>query len=298
MIAQRGIAVLTGDVGTGKTTLLNKALQFYAIRGVQTSVIRNPTLSPSEFLEAVLMGFGITPIPDTKTQQRLRSLEKFLIDSQRSGNVTTLVLDEAHALSPVLLEEVRLLGNIEKGDRKLLQILLLGQVELDVVLNRDDLRQFKQRIGLRFTIGPLADSEVELYIRHRWTCAGGVPPGPFTGGAVVQIIKNTKGLPRLINALCDNALLAAFAEQSTTVTEKHVSQAAVDLHLMAPIEEPAPAPVVAPPAPVKPPIATPAVQTAAPEPQTVFRSLERYRLQAESPSLLSRCAGWLGLATR
>ena len=230
IMARRGIAVLSGDVGTGKTTILTKALQLFASTGVRTSVILNPILNPAEFMEAVLLGFGIEQFPESKTL-RLRVLEQFLTASGAAGKTAALIVDEAHALPAALLEEIRLLGNFEYKDQKLLQILLVGQNELDGILNCENLRQLKQRIALRFTIGPLGEAEVGKYISYRWAQAGGPLPVPFSAAAIAAVWKASGGFPRLINAVCDNALLLALGESSKTVTDQHVVTASVDLHL-------------------------------------------------------------------
>jgi general secretion pathway protein A len=300
ILARRGIAVMTGDVGTGKTTILGKVLRFLEARDVTTSVILNPTLNTAEFLEAVMLGFGLQPVR-SKTQC-LRSLEEFLVKKHEEGKIATLFVDEAHSLPRPLLEEIRLLGNIERGEAKLLQILLLGQNELDEMLNREDLRQLKQRIALRFSIGPLMEREVEPYIRHRWSRAGGALPPPFSAPAIEAIRRLSKGFPRLINAICDNALLLAFAEESKVVTDAHVHAAAEDLHLQG----------KAAAAVVPQPVATPSTSTSVPtfkdaaaQSKAVgevaltpgsFRTLERYNNGSEPRSFLTRCAGWLGFA--
>jgi general secretion pathway protein A len=143
-------------------------------------------------------------------------------------------------LSRDVLEEIRLLGNFEEADEKFLQIVLIGQNELDEALNREDLRQLKQRIAVRLSIAPLALSEVGQYIRHRWLRAGGSHP-PFSSDAVRIIADASHGIPRLINGLCDNALTLAFGEGSSAVETRHVLASAVDLHLPATPQPPVPA---------------------------------------------------------
>jgi general secretion pathway protein A len=320
ILARRGIAVMTGDVGTGKTTILGKVLRFLEAREVTTSVILNPTLNTTEFLEAVMLGFGLQP--DRSKTQCLRTLEEFLVKKYEEGKSATLFVDEAHSLPRPLLEEIRLLGNIERGDAKLLQILLLGQNELDEMLNREDFRQLKQRIALRFSIGPLMEREVEPYIRHRWSYAGGTLPPPFTPSAIEGVRRWSRGFPRLINAICDNALLLAFAEESKSVTDAHVHAAAEDLQLQAKTAAPAPiasattVSTTAVPAAVMPTATIPATKVpatvavsaagTAPESKPAigeialapgsFRTLERYTNGSEPRSFLTRCAGWLGFA--
>ena len=147
ILQRKGFVVLTGDAGTGKTTLLARVLQFLPPSQLQFSAIFNPTLTTSEFLEHVLMDFGVTDVPVSKTQ-RLRKLENLLLQGQRDGKVSALIVDEAHKLSVEVLEEIRMLGNFEDAEQKHLQILLVGQSELARTLNREDLRQLKQRAGL------------------------------------------------------------------------------------------------------------------------------------------------------
>jgi general secretion pathway protein A len=229
ILQRKGFVVLTGEAGTGKTTLLARVLQFLPASRLQFSVILNPTLTPAEFLELALLDFGIADVPSSKAQ-RLWKLQTLLLDGQAKGKVSALIIDEAHKLSPEVLEEIRLLGNFEQAEHKLLQIVMAGQRELDDTLNREDLRQLKQRIGLRLSIGPLAASEVSEYIRHRWSAAGGELP-PFTEGAIDLIAKTSQGIPRLINSVCENALTLAMSEGLIEVERRHVEAAAVDLKL-------------------------------------------------------------------
>jgi general secretion pathway protein A len=232
ILERKGFAVLTGEVGTGKTTLLARVLQFVPSTRLQFSLIVNPTLTPSEFLEMTLLDFGVKDIPSSKAQ-RLWKLQSLLLQGQREGKVSALIVDEAHKLSPDVLEEIRLLGNFEEADQKLLQILLVGQTELDDILNREDLRQLKQRVAVRLSIGPLAQTEVSQYIRHRWLRAGGTEP-PFSTNAMSDIADASHGVPRLINSVCENALTLAFAEGSSLVERRHVQAAMADLRLCPP----------------------------------------------------------------
>ena len=229
LLERKGFALLTGDAGTGKTTLLARVLQFLPATRLQYSLILNPTLTPSEFLEMTLLDFGVRDIPSSKAQ-RLWKLQKLLLQGHREGKVSALVVDEAHKLSAEVLEEVRLLGNFEEADQKLLQILLVGQTELDDILNREDLRQLKQRFAVRLSIGPLTPPEVGQYIRHRWLRAGGDQP-PFTVQATADIGAVSRGIPRLINAICENALTHSLAEGCSLVSDRHVRAAAADLRL-------------------------------------------------------------------
>jgi general secretion pathway protein A len=249
---------------------------------VQSSVILNPTLTPAEFLELALLDFGIPEVPASKAQ-RLVKMQKLLLEGHREGRISTLVIDEAHKLSLDVLEEVRLLGNFEQDDQKLLQILLVGQSELSDLLERSDLRQLKQRIALRFTIEPLSPDEVDQYIRYRWTTAGGAHAVPFAPETVTQIAHYSRGIPRVINALCDNALILAFGEGARVVGEKHIREAAADLKLGLPAPPPAPAQAEA------------AMEPMVLEPLTL-RTLERYgNGNGATRSFFGRWAGRLGL---
>ena len=229
ILQRKGFVVLTGDAGTGKTTLLARVLQFLPANQVQTSVILNPTLTPAEFLELTLLDFGVDDVPVSKAQ-RLWKLRKLLLDARQEGKISALVIDEAHKLSHEVLEEIRLLGNFEEADEKFLQIVLIGQNELDQTLNRGDLRQLKQRIAVRLSIGALAAPEVAQYIRHRWLRAGGNNP-PFSQGSISYIADLSHGIPRLINVVCDNALTLSLSDGSSIVEIRHVQEAARDLQL-------------------------------------------------------------------
>jgi len=238
---RKGFVVLTGDAGTGKTTLLNAILNQLSTEKVQSSVILNPTLSPSEFLEIVLLDFGIADVPTSKAQ-KLWKLQELLLQAYREDRIAVLVIDEAHKLSLELLEEIRLLGNYEYGADKFLQIVLLGQTELDVVLDRQDLRQFKQRIALRLYIDPMTTSEIEHYISFRWQKAGASGPVPFLPDAVLAIAEYSRGIPRLINSLCDTALLMACGDAAHTIGMSYIRDAAMNLSLMDEPAAPEPAP--------------------------------------------------------
>src|SRR5215510_11740829 len=186
VLERKGFVVLTGDAGTGKTTLINTVLNRLPADRVESSIILNPTLTASEFLESVLLDFDIPDVPPSKAQ-RLWKLQEFLSRTHHQNRYAVLVIDEAHKLSPEVLEEIRLLGNFESTAEKFLQILLLGQSELDDLLKRQDLRQFKQRIALRLYIDPLTPAEVQQYIRVRWTKAGGREAPPFSPDAIASI---------------------------------------------------------------------------------------------------------------
>jgi general secretion pathway protein A len=224
---RNGFAVLTGDAGTGKTTLLARVLQFLPAGQLQFGVILNTSPAPSELLELALLEFGVTDVPPGKAQ-RLLKLRNLLLQGQREGKASALIVDEAHKLSPEVLEEIRMLGNLEEAGQKCLQILLVGQSELDNTLNRQDLRQLKQRISLQLSLAPLAPKQVGEYIGHRWLRAGG-KEHPFTAKAVEYVACASRGIPRGINALCDNALISACNARSSRVRDSHVREAAANL---------------------------------------------------------------------
>jgi general secretion pathway protein A len=225
---RKGFVVLTGEAGTGKTSLL-RAL----IRSADTakfSVILTPRLNSDEFLELALLDFGVTDIPDAKSK-RIFKLQQVLLELRLQGKAPVLMVDEAHTLSPEILEEIRLLTNFETSEEKLLQIVLAGQSDLAATLNRHDLRQLKQRIEVRMDLKPLASTDVGAYMRHRWSRAGGNGPLPFSVEAIALIARASRGIPRLVNSICDNALLLAYAGEELLIGGKHIQQVLRDLDL-------------------------------------------------------------------
>lgn len=226
---RKGFAVMTGDAGTGKTTLLRTLLASLGDM-CQFSLIVNPTLTRVEFLELILLDFGIKDLPAGKARQLVRFGE-FLRERHARSRITALALDEAHMLSTELLEEIRLLTNFENPEGKLLQIVLAGQNELQEVLDRPDLRQLKQRIASRVKICPLSDSQIEGYLRFRWRQAGGQTELPFSEDAIDYLGVFSGGIPRVVNAICDGGLLIAFAEGVPEVRPEHIVEAAKDLAL-------------------------------------------------------------------
>ena len=226
---RRGFMVLTGEAGTGKTTVLRAAADALP-ESVQFSYLLNPAMSPSELLEHTLLDLGIDDVPDSKAR-RMFKLGEILSGRHGQGQVSALIVDEAHKLSPEVLEEIRLLTNFETTTEKMLQIVLVGQPELGELLNLPDLRQLKQRIALRFKVTPLEAEEVPHYIAHRWSRAGGCDRPPFTDEAMELIKTHSQGIPRLINAICQNALLAAFAAGERRVDSSHVEAVAENLDL-------------------------------------------------------------------
>jgi general secretion pathway protein A len=231
VMERKGFVVLTGDAGTGKTTLINSVLSRLPAERVESSFLLNPTLTASEFLELVMLDFDILDVPASKGQ-RLWKLQEFLARVHHQDRYAVLVIDEAHKLSLDLLEEIRLLGNYESASEKFLQIILLGQPELEDLLTRRDLRQLRQRIAVRLYIDPLTPSEVQQYIRVRWAKAGAKEAPPFSPDALIQIVQWSQGIPRLINSLCDSSLLMAYGDQSPLVGSNYVRDAASNLGMI------------------------------------------------------------------
>ncbi len=305
----KGLVVLTGEAGTGKSTLLARLVQSLPPTLARISLVVNPALTGREFMEMALLGWGFADPPASKTQQ-LFVLRKMLLQARDEKKLVLLIVDEAHALSVDLLEEIRLLGNFEESGRKLLQIVLAGQSELASLLNRDDLRQFKQRIAVRLRLKPLSTTEVKEYIRFRWLEAGGIEP-PFTAEAIAAIAQSSSGIPRVVNALCDNALMLAFAETSDCVTAGHVREVCVDLDLpygSTPQSGDAPTSILQDvralplsPAPAQPSPAPANHGSAARPPLEIspalLTTLEQYGGVKAGKSLWSRCAGILGFAS-
>jgi general secretion pathway protein A len=238
VLERRGYLVLTGEAGLGKTTALRALAALLIESEVQASVILTPTLTSSEFLELLMLNFGFNEIPASKAR-RLRLLESFLIHSDAAGRVAALIVDEAHQLSEELLEEIRLLGNFEASGR-LLQIVLAGQTELNDRLNLPQMWHLKQRIATRLSLSRLDRGAVEEYMRFRWDEAGGASFFPFTDVAVDAVAAWSYGIPRLINSICDNALLIAFSETTRTVDFEMILEASVELMLPTPRVAPRP----------------------------------------------------------
>ncbi len=302
ILSRKGFVVLTGDAGTGKTTLLRRVFGSIPSARIRFSMVLNPTLTPSEFLELALHDFGIRDIPDSKAQ-RLILLQQFLLEAHEKRQQAVLVVDEAHKLPLDVLEELRLLSNFELAETKLLQIVLAGQTELADLLDRQDLRQLKQRISVRLAIHPLSPTGVEHYIAHRWQKAGATRAHPFKAEAVAHIAQCSHGIPRLVNALCDNALMLAYATGDTSIGIEQIIEVSKDLGLA---EGPrAGAERQSPPATTRgelkrsTPVALNGHSNGLPEgttpAPTLIPTLERYKSNASNPSRLKRLAFKLGL---
>ena len=229
----KGFVVLTGEVGTGKTLLLRCLLRLLKeSKDVAYAYLFNGRLSPTEFLQYILSDFGL-PTSGKNKSDLLFDLGQFLVSRGSKKMTTVLIVDEAHHLSADILEEVRLLSNLETDDDKLLQIVLVGQPELDEKLDSVGLRQLKQRIAVRTRLGSLDADEAERYIQQRLQIAGGsLNPNPlFSAQTMAAVYRHSRGLPRLINTICDNALITAYARRLPSVTPDIVEDVAKEFRL-------------------------------------------------------------------
>ena len=229
--AHRGFVVLTGEVGTGKTLILRSLLGLLQRRDVAFALIFNPTLTPLEFMRYIALDFGL-PVAGKAKDELIHVLNGFLLQRHQRGLTTILVVDEAHHLSAEILEEIRLLTNLETSQQKLLQIVLAGQPELDQKLDSHELRQLKQRIALRCHLDPLGMNETREYMARRLQIAGAPAAGQiFSEPAIEAVFRHSRGIPRLVNTICENALLSGYAKQSATITPDIIDGVARDLRL-------------------------------------------------------------------
>ena len=223
---RKGFMVMTGEVGTGKTILLHALLRKLD-KDTKTVFIFNPVLEAKDFFRFVCFDLGIQAKDQTKGDCLLE-IYQFLVESYRKKRTVVMIIDEAHNLNPSLLEEVRLLSNFETAKDKLIQIILVGQPELNVTLNLPECRQLRQRISLWFYINPLNQKETDEYIRSRLRKAGLETPC-FTQEAIEEIFRYSKGIPRLINILCDNSLIIGYAIDKKRIDKKIVKEVIDDL---------------------------------------------------------------------
>jgi len=222
-----GFIAVTGEVGTGKTTLCRTMLERL---GADTEVafVFNSALSGEELLRAVSHEFGL--IVEGRTKLDLHEqLNEFLLEQRRSGHRVLLIVDEAQNLSSETLEEIRLLSNLETSTSKLIQILLFGQPELDEMLDSKELRQLRQRISVRWSLRPLSAAETQEYVRHRLRIAAGHECELFSDAALREVRRRARGIPRLVNLLCDRSLLAGYAAGARTIGVDQVSTAAREI---------------------------------------------------------------------
>jgi general secretion pathway protein A len=227
---RKGFLVLSGEVGTGKTTLVNALLDTLERTGVLSAFIFNPILTSTEFFEYLLAEFNLKWDTRSKSQALIK-LNSVLLERYRLGQVTVLIIDEAQNLSTEILEEVRLLTNLETATEKLLQIVLVGQPELSLKLNSPELRQLKQRISLRCTLDPLTLSETREYIKTRLEIAGLPDQQIFSDSCIAEVYRCSGGIPRLINSICDNALLTGYACDAKVIGVEIIREVSEDLDL-------------------------------------------------------------------
>ena len=233
--ARKGFVLITGEVGTGKTTLL-KVFMRSAESTIHTAFIFNPKLNLTELLRAILNDLEIAHDMSEGRASLLDKLNYYLIEQLKKGEIVALLVDEAQNLSDELLEELRLLSNLETTRDKLLQIVLMGQPELEEKLEHPELRQLKQRIALRCRLAPLKSGEVNQYIDSRLNAVGYEGKELFSIGALEKIILYSKGIPRLINMICDNALLITYAASKKKVSAEVIDEVTRDLQLRVPAQ--------------------------------------------------------------
>lgn len=224
---RKGFIQITGEVGAGKTTLCRALLERLGPQ-YKTALILNPVMTGEQLLWLILAELGVEPHEDDR-MTNLQRLNEFLLDQLHQGNDVVLLIDESQNLSMELLEEVRLLSNLETDQRKLLQIVLMGQPELRDLLDQTNLRQLRQRITVRYHLKPLTLEETDHYIQHRMHVAGANSRPVFNRGAVRGVFRYSKGIPRLINAVCDKTLLCGYVTGADKLTRSHVRRAVREL---------------------------------------------------------------------
>ena len=228
--ARKGFVMLTGEVGTGKTTLLH-ALLSQLDPHTASAYLFNPRLDPLDFFRVLFEEYGIETPCATKGQF-LIALNRFLIERLERDHPTLLIVDEAQNLSPDMLEEIRLLSNLETPTSKLIQIMLVGQPELEDLLARPGLRQLRQRIVLRFRLRPFSADETASYVEERLRLAGHTGKGVFRRAALKRIHAVTGGVPRLINTVCDGAMLVGYSRDLAALDAETIDEVARDLALV------------------------------------------------------------------
>src|SRR5438477_6004440 len=225
---RKGFVQLTGEVGAGKTTLCRAMLEQLDNQHYAMALILNPVMSAEELIKAVAIEFGL-PVSGLDRLDTIAVINEFLLQQVERGRDTVLIIDEAQDLTDELLEQVRLLSNLETDNRKLLQIVLMGQPELRDRLNNPRLRQLRQRITVRYHLPPLSRFEVNQYIQHRLEVAGAKGAPYFTQLALWRVYKYSQGIPRLLNAVCDKALLAGFVSQCEKINFQMIGRAVNEL---------------------------------------------------------------------
>lgn len=235
VMEKRGFVVITGEIGSGKTTVCRTLLQKLD-PAARVAVLTNTTLTPKQLLEAICEEFGLPPERHNKVALLFR-LKRFLLEQNDAGSTVVLILDEAQNLTVKALEEVRLLSNMETDTQKLIQVMLLGQPELRDKLNRPELEQLRQRINLRYHLRSLDRDEILPYIEHRLRIAGDEGRVTFTKGAVHSVYEFSRGVPRLINVVCDQALLTGYLRETRKIDPAIVSEIIAEFKCPAADEE-------------------------------------------------------------
>ncbi|HUK34131.1 MAG TPA: AAA family ATPase, partial [Vicinamibacterales bacterium] len=238
---REGFVVVTGDIGTGKTTLCRALLEDID-RNTFTALVLNPFLSEEDLLKRILQDFGVISRDDIKRgqlahvtkQELIDALYEFLLGLIPIKASAVLIIDEAQNLPISVLEQIRILSNLETDKEKLLQIILVGQLNLVPLLRSPEMRQLDQRVSIRYQLDPLDEEGVASYIAHRMTVAGGSGAVRFSRKAVANIHRLSAGIPRVINLICDRALLAAFAERSNRISPEMVKDAVETLDVQHP----------------------------------------------------------------
>ncbi|MCW5981397.1 MAG: AAA family ATPase [Bryobacteraceae bacterium] len=228
--SRKGFIVLTGEVGTGKTTMLECLRDYLAYQRVAFAFLFNSRITPTEFFEMIAYDLDLRCARNSKTEV-LFALNQLLIHQANSGNTTVLIVDEAHNLEWDVLEEVRLLGNLENRQGKLIQVVLAGQPEFDRKLDAPNLRQLKQRVVLRCTLNPFEERETVEYVTTRLEKAGMQNQAVFSPELLAEVHRRSQGIPRLINAICDNLLLTAFAVEARVATMEMLDEVCTDMRL-------------------------------------------------------------------
>src|SRR5437867_3156847 len=227
---RKGFITLTGEVGTGKTTLINRLVERLHQQRVRTAFLFNTRMNTHQLFYFILAEFGISCESQTKSKQLMR-LNQWLLDRYRAGETTVLIIDEAQNLTYPVLEEIRLLTNLETSTEKLLQIVLSGQSELEEKLKLPQLRQLRQRIMLRCRTTPLLQDQTQEYILERLRIAGASGAPIFTPKAIEAVHMYSMGIPRVINLLCEHSLVNGFADQVRPIHPKIVEEVAHEFQL-------------------------------------------------------------------
>ena len=225
---RKGFIEITGDIGTGKTTLCRALLRSLNHDATKTALILNSNMSTLELLQAIVTDLGVQ-VPAKSRLAIINRLNQFLLEEFAQGHNTIVIIDEAQNLSAGQLEQIRLLSNLETEKAKLLQLILVGQPQLRDKLQREELSQLRQRIAVRYHMLPLEREELPTYIQHRLRVAGYAGEPPFTEEAHEALYTYTQGVPRLINVLCDKIFLACFAFQTKTVNREMIERGIEEL---------------------------------------------------------------------